>query len=191
MHCVIRVATWLLAVVDMGSSSATTSTFDANSRTVNQVNAFRASPAARPAAWSDELAEFANQWSSTLAVQRSTEQSGGPFGENVARIYNAPKLATDDDLVATALDAQAWRPECERFRKLVWNGTSMRDDAYVVMEFDPVGLRSQRVRVFDADNVLMLMFASSVSAVLMFTLLARLSETGSSTLSPNIKWNTF
>ena len=180
MHCVIRVATWLLAVVDMGSSSATTSTFDANNRTVNQVNAFRASHAARPIAWSDELAEFATQWSSTLAVQQSTEQSGGPFGENVARIYNAPKLATDDDLVATALDAQAWRPECERFTKLVWNGTSMRDDAYVVMEFDPVGLRSQRVRVFDAANVLMLMFASSVSAVLMFTLLARLSETGSS-----------
>ena len=132
MHCVIRVATWLLAVVDMGSSV----TFDANSRTVNQVNAFRASPAARPAAWSDELAEFANQWSSTLAVQRSTEQSGGPFGENVARIYNAPKLATDDDLVATALDAwyaegalyrydaPGWRPECEHFTKLVWNGTS-------------------------------------------------------------------
>jgi pathogenesis-related protein 1 len=95
-------------------------------------NSVRARLGLPPLSWSDELAEYARKWASTLIARGEFSHSGSSrYGENLFEIAGAS--ATADDVVAAwASEAKSYNyrnntcsGRCGHYTQIVWRDTKL------------------------------------------------------------------
>ncbi|KDQ15192.1 hypothetical protein BOTBODRAFT_145235 [Botryobasidium botryosum FD-172 SS1] len=111
---------------------------------INGQNSMRARHGAKALAWSDALAQKAQQWTNGCKFQHSGG-SLGPYGENLSAgtgggftIAAAVKLWTDEEcMVGDTASYQTGVPS--HFSQVVWKGTTQVGCAYTMCNgiFDP------------------------------------------------------